>query len=301
VTVTEVNSAPVLPAQSNRTIAELTSLIVTNRASDADLPANTLTYSLIASPAGAAISASGVITWTPTEAQGPSTNVITTVVTDNGVPPLSATNSFVVVVNEVNTAPVLPAQANRTIVNQASLLVTNTAADSDIPANAVTYTLVNPPAGALIDTNGIITWTPIPAQTPSVGVMTTIASDNGLPPLSATNSFTVTVADTNAIVQLFSDNFTRATDPGPLAPWISQSGTWRISGGLLTGSAKGQGYGFLYVTNTWTNYSVEAQLQFSSGAYAGGLGGYLNSGNGTRYAAWIFPKAPRVVQTWCAC
>ena len=53
------------------------------------------------------IDTNGVITWTPTEAQGPGTNTITTVVTDNGVPPLSVTNSFVVIVTEVNSAPVL--------------------------------------------------------------------------------------------------------------------------------------------------------------------------------------------------
>src|SRR5207344_865964 len=103
-----------LPAQINRTIAELATLRVTNTATDGDLPANTLTYSLIAPPAGVTISTSGVITWTPSEAQGPSTNVITTVVSDNGVPPLSATNSFVVVITEVNSAPVLPVQTNRT-------------------------------------------------------------------------------------------------------------------------------------------------------------------------------------------
>src|SRR5439155_496992 len=98
-------TAPVLPVQTNRTIAELSALIVTNRATDSDIPANTLTYTLQNPPAGATIDSSGVITWTPTEAQGPSTNTITTVVTDNGVPPLSATNSFTVVVTEMNSAP----------------------------------------------------------------------------------------------------------------------------------------------------------------------------------------------------
>ena len=43
----------------------------------------------------------GVIGWTPSLAQAGTSNVLTTVVTDNGVPPLSATNSFVVIVNPV--------------------------------------------------------------------------------------------------------------------------------------------------------------------------------------------------------
>src|SRR6185295_7357580 len=99
------NQAPVLPVQVDRTLAELTTLRVTNTATDPDSPANTLTYSLVGAPAGVAISTAGVITWTPTETQGPGTNIITTLVTDNGTPALSASNSFVVVVTEVNTAP----------------------------------------------------------------------------------------------------------------------------------------------------------------------------------------------------
>ncbi|MFO1477566.1 MAG: hypothetical protein U1F98_13060 [Verrucomicrobiota bacterium] len=47
------------------------------------------------------IDASGVITWTPTEAQGLGVHTITTIATDNGTPALSATNSFQVTVNEV--------------------------------------------------------------------------------------------------------------------------------------------------------------------------------------------------------
>ena len=62
------------------------------------------------------IDANGVITWTPTEAQGPGTNVFETVVTDNGVPALSATNSFTVTVLETNTAPVLGVVSNQTVV-----------------------------------------------------------------------------------------------------------------------------------------------------------------------------------------
>jgi len=103
VVVTEVNSAPVLPVQINYTIAELTTLTVTNTASDLDIPSNHLSYSLIG-PTNATISTNGVITWTPTHSQAPSTNIFTTVVVDNGNPALSATNSFTVVVMQ----PALP-------------------------------------------------------------------------------------------------------------------------------------------------------------------------------------------------
>jgi regulation of enolase protein 1 (concanavalin A-like superfamily) len=174
-----------LPRCSLRQLA----MILTNSAAPA------LTYQLVNAPAGASIDSNGIITWTPAEAQGPGTNVITTVVTDNQLPPMSATNSFAVVVNEVNAPPVLPFQPDRTLIGQQTLSVTNTAADTDLPANALTY-LLSGPVGAAIDTNGVITWTPTPAQIPSTNLFATVVTDfNTLTvdaqQLSATNSFMV--------------------------------------------------------------------------------------------------------------
>ncbi|HWX19069.1 MAG TPA: hypothetical protein VN578_04080, partial [Candidatus Binatia bacterium] len=87
----------------------LATLIVTNTASDNDIPATILSYALTMAPTNAVISTNGVITWTPVVAQVPSTNVFTTLVTDNGTPALSATNSFLVFVNfsEVPPPPVV--------------------------------------------------------------------------------------------------------------------------------------------------------------------------------------------------
>src|SRR5262249_50376567 len=110
VVVTEVNSAPSLPAQNNKTISATATLVVTNTGSDSDIPANTLSYSLLVAPAGAAISPAGVISWTPTQAQAPSTNTITTVVSDSGSPSLSATNSFLVFVTQSNSPPTITSQ-----------------------------------------------------------------------------------------------------------------------------------------------------------------------------------------------
>ena len=144
------------------------------------------------------ISTNGVITWTPGAGQGHNTNTITTVVTDTGVPALSATNSFAVVVNEINVAPVLPAQANRTAVaaadpggDQHGQRAGHAASDPGVPVGGG-------PTGAAIDTNGVIRWTPSVAQVPSTNVFTTVVTDTNpwavnAQHLSATNSFTVVV------------------------------------------------------------------------------------------------------------
>ena len=198
VIVPHVNTAPVLPAQTNRTIAELTTLNVTNTATDTDLPANNLSYSLLVAPGGANISTSGVITWATTEATGPGNFTFTTRVVDNGSPALSATNTFTVTVTEINSAPTLPGQGNRTINEAAALVITNTASDGDLPANVLSYQLLGSPAGALISAGGIITWTPTESQGPSTNVFTTIVTDNGVPILGATNVFTVVVNEVNS-------------------------------------------------------------------------------------------------------
>src|SRR5208283_5598233 len=145
---------------------------------------------------------SGIITWTPSQTQSPGTNTLTTVVTNPDAyhllnPHLSATNSFTVVVREVNVAPVLSVIPDQTVNELTLLTVTNTASETNIHAT-LGYTLVNPPAGAAIDANGIITWTPSQNQSPGTNTLTTVVTNTDPydlvnPHLSATNSFMVIV------------------------------------------------------------------------------------------------------------
>src|SRR4051812_20406093 len=91
--------------------------------------------------------------------------------------------------------------------------------------------------------------------------------------------------------QLFSDNFTRGTDPGPLTPWLTNSGQWTVTGGTMqSGLNPTFSYANSYITNNWTNYSVQAQFKFPAGAFGGGLGGRLTPGTGAHYGAWIYPE-----------
>ena len=109
VTVAEVNTAPALDVISAKSVNEGSLLTVTPVASDVDVPAQTLTFSLQGTvPAGVAIdSATGVMTWTPSESQGGTAPSITIRVSDSGTPSLFAERTFIVTVDEVNVAPVL--------------------------------------------------------------------------------------------------------------------------------------------------------------------------------------------------
>ena len=107
VSVSEVNVAPTLAAISNQTINEGQALNVTASGSDTDVPAQTLTYT-VAGPVGMTINSStGAISWTPGEGDGGDVDQVTVTVKDNGSPALSASRTFNVTINEVNSAPVV--------------------------------------------------------------------------------------------------------------------------------------------------------------------------------------------------
>src|SRR6185295_7971623 len=193
------NRPPVLTAISDRVVSEGATLSFTASASDPDA-GDTLTFSLENAPAGATInSASGSFAWTPTEAQGPGSDVITVRVTDNGSPNLSDAKSFTVTVGEVNSAPVLSAISNRTISENTPLNINFVATDADQPANTLSYSLDAAPAGATINANtGAFAWTPNEAQGPGSYDITARVTDNGSPSLNHTRTFTVTVNEENS-------------------------------------------------------------------------------------------------------
>src|SRR5208337_4891597 len=97
-----------------QTIMAGRTLLVTNSASDSDIPAQTLTFSLLTAPTNAAInSINGLFSWRPTIAQAPSTQSVAVVVSDNGTPIMSATQSFTTTV----TQPAVPALNAGSITN----------------------------------------------------------------------------------------------------------------------------------------------------------------------------------------
>ncbi len=198
------NSAPTFNAIANQTVNELTQLSVTAVATDQDLPAQTLTYSLDVAPPGMSIvAATGAITWTPTEAQGPGNYPVTVRVVDNGTPALGHTTSFSVTVNEVNVAPQLVLPAAQNIAEQVELVFTISGTDADLPANALTYELVSGPPGATFNpATREFRWTPTEAQGPGNFTANFRVTDNNpdavnSQQLSATGGVSIAVSEVN--------------------------------------------------------------------------------------------------------
>ena len=181
-----------MDAIGNKTVAELAALTFTVSGTDADLPAQTLTYSASGLPAGATFDpATRQFNWTPAEDQGPGSYDVTFTVSDGS---LSDAETITITVGEVNVAPDLAAIGNKTVKELTELTFTAAATDADLPANALTYSLVNAPAGATFDAaTGVFTWTPSEGQGPADYTFTVRVTDNGSPALSDEEQITVTV------------------------------------------------------------------------------------------------------------
>ena len=199
IAVAEVNQAPVLNAIGSQSVDELDLLSITPGATDADLPANTLTFSLgtpaagcgFPIAAGAAVTA-GVFTWTPTEAQGPGTYCARVVVSDGTDTDFE---DFQIAVAEVNVAPVLTVPADFSVAWGVAISGKQASAtDADLPANTLTFSLVGEPDGMTIhSSSGLISWTPTAAQV-GAHTITVQVTDNGTPALSDnTPTFVITV------------------------------------------------------------------------------------------------------------
>lgn len=104
----QANTPPTIAPVPNQTVNPGVTLLITNSASDSDVPAQTLTFGAGNTwPADATINVTnGVFSWRPLVSQANTTNVIQIEVTDSGQPNLSATNQFNVVVNPLSAPTV---------------------------------------------------------------------------------------------------------------------------------------------------------------------------------------------------
>lgn len=204
ITVNETNTTPLLTVPTTQNIVELAPWTATNSASDSDLPTNTLTFGLVSGPSGLTLTpSSGVMTWTPAENQGPGSYPVTVRVFDNGAPSLSVTNTFTINVSETNAAPSLAAIASQTV--HAGTFVTQTASatDSDLPANALSYSLLSPtPNASIASSSGAFSWQTSDADANTTNNITVQVTDDGVPLLSDSENFTVTILPRPLIQQI---------------------------------------------------------------------------------------------------
>ena len=262
------NTTPNWLAIPNVTVPEGLPFLYTNQVTDAE--GNQVLFKLVSAPAGAAVGLSnGVFSWTPTEAQGPSSNYITLRLEDNGSPSLMATQSFFIWVTESNSAPVLPHLAPQIIGVGGPMSISSAATDTDLPANNLTYSLPAAPGGMTINASGLISWTPSAAQAFQTFFVTVRVVDNGVPARSDTNTFEVRVMP-------------RPVPPVGLVSWWSGDGTTSdnlgVNDGILSGVAS-------YAPGLYGSQSFSFEGGFLSVMHSASLS--FPSTNGLTVEMWV--------------
>jgi hypothetical protein len=190
------NQPPVLQPIANQTVDEGVQLNVQAVASDPD--GDSITFSLgSGAPPGSSINANtGLFTWTPNPYSSTGTYSVTVTATDDGSPPLSDSQSFTIDVLAVNHPPNLSPIPSQ-LVEQGEpmeVLVSRYASDPDLPAQKLTYGDSGAPSGATFDpTSGLFAWTVPPNQALGSYPIGVTVTDNGSPPMSTSETFTITV------------------------------------------------------------------------------------------------------------
>ncbi len=103
----------------------------------------------------------------------------------------------------------------------------------------------------------------------------------------STSSVAAVAVEVTPVGKLLVDNFTRSL----LWPWVRESGTWAVTNNTLSSPSDSNSYAFAYISNNWTDYVVQGQIQFSSvNGWGGGIGGRVDAVSGAQYAAWVYPE-----------
>jgi len=103
--------------------------------------------------------------------------------------------SVVTFVGQGNTPPTIGSVSDQSVNAGFTLLITNSATDSDLPSQVLTFSPVNPwpTSAAIVPDTGVFSWRPLVSQANTTNVIQIKVTDNGRPNLSATNSFKVVV------------------------------------------------------------------------------------------------------------
>lgn len=193
--VRNVNDPPVFTSTPPTTATENTLLNYQVTATDPDPTSDVLTYRLVSGPSGMKIDgASGMLSWTPTNDHAIQLNHIVTLEVTDGKGG-KATQSFTIVVKNVNTSPsITSTPLTAAVVGQAYQYDVD-ATDPDPTNDTLTYSLVTQPSGMKIDSaTGIISWTPQLSDQGTQSVEVKVTDNQGA---SDSQKFTIQVIDKN--------------------------------------------------------------------------------------------------------
>lgn len=205
ITVINVNDAPTIISAAITFANENASYLYTVEATDPD-PFDTLTYSLVAFPAGMVIDVStGVINWTPGNEQIGEQAAAVVVTDSNG---LTDTQNFTIIVSEINDVPVISSVAIVEASENTAYIYDVEVSDPNV-GDILSFSVTTFPAGMTIDpSTGVITWTPTNDQVGNQSVVVVVTDSGGL---TDSQSFAVTVINVNDAPSIVSSAITLVT------------------------------------------------------------------------------------------
>ncbi len=200
ITVNNVNQAPVVTNPGSQTSPEEIPVSLTIEANDPD-GSDTLTYGATGLPDGLAINTgTGVISGTiPDGTAAKPAFAVTFTVMDNGTPAKQTSINFNWTVTATNNQPVLAAILDKEMNEATSAQIELSAADAD-KLDSLTFTQTGLPGfGSLIDHGDKTATFMLAPDYLDAGVydVTVTVTDNGATPLSAGQTFKITVINVN--------------------------------------------------------------------------------------------------------
>ncbi len=172
--VLNTNDNPVFVTVPDTSITEDIPFTLQLAATDIDLADTFFVFTLISGPDSVTVDSSGLLSWTPLQADvGVDTVKVRVADTQGG----TDSTSFSITVIEVNDAPAISSVPDTTADEDAEYVYTVVGSDEEgLP---VVFELTTAPAAMSIDTTGTIRWTPVEADTGSHAVAIRVSDPAG--------------------------------------------------------------------------------------------------------------------------
>lgn len=200
ITVAERNQSPILADPGLIQVSQGETLSILLDGSDADVPAQSLTYELVAgAPAGMTLNAStGRLRWQPSNSLPSSTNQVTIRLRDSATPSAVIDRTVTVQYRSLNRPPTIAPIAPLNLAENGGFDLQLQASDPETPAGLLRWEFAAPaPSWLSLGSNGQLLFIEGEEAGPSTNTVQVRVLDNGSPQQSQTASFEVVVREVN--------------------------------------------------------------------------------------------------------
>ena len=205
IAVAERNQPPTLAIPDAIEVLQGETLSLLLAGSDADLPAQVLSYTLVSGAAeGMTLQGTtGRLRWAPDFNRPSSTNTVRIRVQDDRNPPGIAEATLSVIYRAVNRSPVPAAIADQVIAENGGFDLTLLATDPETPAHLLAWEFAEPaPTWFHLSPQGQLTFIEAEEAGPSTNTLSVRVRDNGTPQRSATASLVIVIREINRVPEL---------------------------------------------------------------------------------------------------